>query len=170
MKNIFIIRHAKADNANKTNTDIDRQLTENGIKDAEAIGQLFFDLGLTPDIIISSPAKRALMTAQHVAKKCKYNKEIQIEKDIYSGDADDILELIKKCDNKSNLIAIFGHSPILEILSNMLLTNSVLRIELHKASCLSIVCDIDNWTQAGPKNSTLEWLIYPKLLRKAPVD
>jgi phosphohistidine phosphatase len=154
MKNIFIIRHAKVDKANRANSDIDRQL----------------DLGVTPDIIISSPAKRALMTAQHAAKKCKYNKEIQIEKDIYSGDADDILELIKKCDDKSNLVAIFGHSPTLERLSNMLLTNSALKIELHKASCLSIVCDIDNWTQAGPKNSTLEWLIGPKLLRKSPAD
>ena len=63
MKNIFIIRHAKADNANRANLDIDRQLTEKGIKDAESIGQLLFDLGMTPDIIISSPAKRALCCA-----------------------------------------------------------------------------------------------------------
>ena len=110
------------------------------------------------------------MTAQHAAKKCRYFKEIQVEKDIYSGNADDILQIIKKCDNKSNLVAIFGHSPTLEKLSNILLTSSVLKIELHKASCLSIVCDIDNWTQAGPKNSTLEWLIYPKLLCKPPAD
>jgi len=164
MKRIYIIRHAKAEDARGSASDIDRQLTEEGIRDARSLGKLLFGLGMVPDIIISSPAKRNVMTAQNIARACKYHKEIQLEEDIYLGSTDAILGIIKKCSNDAAVAAVVGHSPTMEKLGSMLLAVGAIKIDMKRGSCLSIVFGTNDWKEIGPKNSMLEWLVNPELL------
>lgn len=59
MKKIIFIRHAKSGWKDFSLDDIDRPLNNRGKKDAPFMGQQLKARGIQPDLILSSPAKRA---------------------------------------------------------------------------------------------------------------
>ena len=69
MKKLFIIRHAKSDWQDITLDDYDRPLNEKGEKNAPFMGKLLKEKNIRPDIIIASPAKRTMQTAELIAKE-----------------------------------------------------------------------------------------------------
>ena len=64
MKSLTLFRHAKTERDSTTGRDFDRQLAERGERDAVRIGEEIRGLGLTYDLILSSPAARAAQTAE----------------------------------------------------------------------------------------------------------
>src|SRR5688572_9916847 len=64
---LLLLRHAKAADTEPGGTDFDRPLTAEGERQADRIGRLLARRGLHPDAIVTSPAARALRTAQHAA-------------------------------------------------------------------------------------------------------
>jgi phosphohistidine phosphatase len=111
MKKLMIMRHAKSDWSDSSLRDFDRPLNPRGRKAAPAMGKEIKKLGLTPDLIISSPAKRAKMTALAVAENSGYQNEIVWNDDFYFGYNSEILNAIKKVDDSVGSIMIFGHNP-----------------------------------------------------------
>ena len=61
---IFLIRHAKTQYPSLGMDDFDRALIESGKQEAARVSAKLVARGIKPDIIISSPAKRAKMTAE----------------------------------------------------------------------------------------------------------
>ncbi len=70
MKHLFIIRHGKA--SQQMMPDIKRPLIEKGIKRTTKRAKSLKDLGIKPDLIVSSPAVRAFQTAEIFAKILDY--------------------------------------------------------------------------------------------------
>ena len=68
MKTLLILRHAKSSWNDENVLDHDRPLNKRGKRDAPRIGKLLYQSQLSPDLIISSTAKRARKTASKVAK------------------------------------------------------------------------------------------------------
>ena len=65
-----------------------------------------------PDLLLSSPALRALTTAQLIAEELGFKlKDIVVDDRLYASDADDLLAVIRACDNKLNRVMLFGHNP-----------------------------------------------------------
>ena len=71
MKTLYIVRHAKSSWDNLSIDDFDRPLNKKGLKDAPKMAKHFADTYQRPDLIISSPARRALETAENFAEKLK---------------------------------------------------------------------------------------------------
>jgi len=111
MKKIMIMRHAKSDWDNNSVHDFDRPLNKRGKLAAPQIGEEIKKLGLSPDLIMSSPALRAKTTAEIVAEKCGYKKEIIWQKSFYFAYTGEIFKTIKGLDNDIEKILIFGHNP-----------------------------------------------------------
>ena len=63
MKTLYLIRHAKSDRSIGELSDIDRPLNQRGYNDAHKMSLILKDKKIIPDLIISSPAIRALSTA-----------------------------------------------------------------------------------------------------------
>ena len=61
------MRHAKSDWTEGVK-DFDRTLAERGLNDSPKMASRLIKLGLQPDLIVSSPAKRALFTAEIICK------------------------------------------------------------------------------------------------------
>ncbi|MBN2782573.1 MAG: histidine phosphatase family protein [Campylobacterales bacterium] len=159
MKRLFIIRHAKSSWRDLSLDDLDRPLNKRGRRDASFMGKFLKNKGISPDIIISSPALRAKKTAISIASELKYKKEILFDKDIYDKSAMQILEKIKMLDDKYESIFLFGHNPELNKLSNIyvgfdqnIVTCGVLEIEF---SC-------NKWIEVEAINSKLISYDYPK--------
>jgi len=67
MKRLYLVRHAKSSWNRPELDDIDRPLNKRGKRDAPFMGQRLKQHDVCPDLIISSPAKRALKTAKIIA-------------------------------------------------------------------------------------------------------
>ena len=68
MKTLYIVRHAKSSWKNPGLADIDRPLNKRGKGDAPLMGKVLRKAGVEPDLILSSPANRAITTAEVIAK------------------------------------------------------------------------------------------------------
>ena len=121
MKTLFLIRHAKSSWDDTALPDKDRPLNDRGKRDAPKMGKRLAKRDVKPDLILSSPAKRALTTAKIIAKKLDYKfKDIVVNDRLYAGAAHDLLNVIHKLGDKPKRVILFGHNPELTELAHRL--------------------------------------------------
>ena len=121
MKRLFLIRHAKSSWDDATLADRDRPLNERGRRDAPKIGGRLARREVKPDLILSSPALRALTTAKIIAGKLDYRrKHIVVDDRLYAAQTDDLLEVIHALDDSLQCVMIVGHNPELSELAQRL--------------------------------------------------
>src|SRR5207302_4503921 len=95
MKTLFLIRHAKSSWNDTALPDKDRPLSDRGRRDAPKMGKRLAKRDVKPDLILSSPARRALTTAEIIAKKLDYKlKEIVADDRLYASAVHDLLNVI----------------------------------------------------------------------------
>ena len=88
MKKIILIRHAKSSWDNNS-SDLKRPLSNRGYNDADIMSIIFKNFKLNIDSIYSSPAKRALDTANKFFNNLNYNVKLIIEQNLYDFDGKD---------------------------------------------------------------------------------
>ncbi len=116
MKTLLVLRHAKSSWANEDLSDYERPLNKRGKQDAPRMGELLKENDLTPDLIISSSAKRARATAEAVAEASDYDAEIQFTRQFYHADPEDYIEVLQKVDDAYQCVLVVGHNPGMEYL------------------------------------------------------
>jgi phosphohistidine phosphatase len=121
IKRITLLRHAKAATGDSSTPDRERPLNERGRRDAPLMGRCLRAMGARPSLILTSPARRTLQTAQLVAREIDYPHEfLQREHDLYLASSNDILAVIARQDNAFNDMVVCGHNPGLTDLANQL--------------------------------------------------
>jgi phosphohistidine phosphatase len=75
MKTLLLVRHAKWSWKDMRLPDQDRPLTARGERDAATMSQRLSQRRVDADLIICSPAVRALATARIIAKGLGYRRE-----------------------------------------------------------------------------------------------
>jgi len=163
MKNLLIMRHAKSDWGNNL-PDIERPLNKRGKKATPLMAEYLKKTGKVPDLILSSPAKRAKCTAEIVKETLGIDKDIKIISAFYFGYMSEIINTIKNVDNQHNTVLILGHNPIWEDLVSELISYKNY-IAMPTAAIASIIFDTDNWQKITEKEAKLEWLNTPKELK-----
>jgi phosphohistidine phosphatase len=147
MKKIVIVRHAKAEDLNEKSTDFKRSLTKKGKNDSRTIAKRIKSLEIHPDLIISSPANRAIETAVNFAEVFDYPvKEIILDEDIYYDfSTEKLMNFIGNSDNKFDNIFIFGHNPSLSYFATYLLKEE--KIVLPKTGAVGISFKMEKWKE-----------------------
>ena len=108
MKTLLLIRHAKSSWGDSAIEDIDRPLKESGIKDACKMAGRMKTLEINPQLIITSPAARAVSTAMIFARKFNYSyQHLDINALVYDFSKDAILQLIRNLDDKLETVLHF---------------------------------------------------------------
>src|SRR5437660_1486803 len=121
MKTLFLIRHAKSSWDDTALPDKDRPLGDRGRRDAPKMGKRLAKRDVKPDLILSSPARRALTTAEIIAKKLDYKlKHIVVDDRLYAGAVHDLLNVVHKLGDKLERVMLFGHNPELTELAHRL--------------------------------------------------
>jgi len=72
MKRLTLMRHADARWNDPAISDLERPLNRRGIGAAQAMARRLLELQLIPDLLLTSPARRAQQTADivHVSSRC----------------------------------------------------------------------------------------------------
>ena len=98
MKRIYFIRHAEAQSGGKS--DFERTLSYAGKLCAIKLGEKLRSLGLMPDLIITSPAIRALHTAQIIANALDAIKRVASLRELYDASLWDLAKFVRGLDEK----------------------------------------------------------------------
>jgi len=113
MKFLYLVRHAKSSWNHVSLSDRERPLKNRGKQDALAMAKLLNKMILSPDLMLSSPAKRALKTATIFSNILMPNSgsTIRIENNLYLASAEEYLNIIRQIDRQYDNVMIFGHNP-----------------------------------------------------------
>jgi phosphohistidine phosphatase len=162
MKTLILVRHAKSDWANSALTDFDRPLNSRGKKDASFMADVLKDKGINPDNIISSPALRAITTAEKFSEILSFPLEkIQLNERIYHGNHKEIISIIKKIDDKNDLSMLFGHNPDITTVVSQLSDAIVDNMPTCSIACIDF--DIKSWFEISNEiKGKLRFFDYPK--------
>ena len=161
MKNLFLTRHAKSSWGNPGLADIDRPLNERGKKAAPFMGKLIVDKGEKPDLLISSPANRALSTAKAFGGAMGLvENDIIIDRTIYGAGAQQLLELVQDQDDLYKSIMLFGHNPTFTSFVNLLTGNNIMNVVT--CGVIRIDFEFSSWTDIDFGSGRLVYYEYPK--------
>lgn len=160
MKELIIIRHAKASDDYFTIPDYDRPLKSRGISQAYEMSKNLVHKGVKPDLIIASPAARALHTAYIFAATLNYPYEkIRLEKSIFEAYVEHLLTIFEQVDDTYNQVLLVGHNPALTHLSNYLLDSHI--NEIPTCGMVSIHLEVDSWKDMGQNKHQLSFIDFP---------
>jgi phosphohistidine phosphatase len=163
MKTLLVLRHAKSSWNDPARDDHERPLNKRGRRDGPRMGELLREYGLIPDLVISSDAVRARLTAEAIAEAARYTGEILLDQHLYLASPADILSLLRTVRESADSVMIVGHNPGLEELVEQLTGE---RTDLPTAALAQIVLPIDRWRDLKTSaRGTLTGHWRPKELR-----
>jgi phosphohistidine phosphatase len=175
MKTILILRHGKSDWGDPGLNDFDRPLAKRGQDEAPRMGAVLAAFDHMPDIILSSPARRARQTAEAVAKTCGYNREIQWQESFYGYGSQETIAVLQQLPKNVERVLVIGHNPTLEETVAHLCASSAPEIDddieeswLIKLPTAGLVClniNINDWADLAPGTAVLQWFLIPKLVK-----
>jgi phosphohistidine phosphatase len=165
MKHLYLIRHAKSSWGEPGLADFDRPLNKRGQRDAPRMGERLKSLGAKPDLILTSPAKRALTTAKLIAGQLEHDQTTLVLNDIlYSASAEDTLAIIGDLAATCNSVMVFGHNPTMTDLVNRLSDFSIDIDNVPSCGAFGVTFDIKNWSEVKEGKGMFVFFEYPKLL------
>ena len=161
MKYLFLTRHAKSSWGNPGLADIDRPLNKRGKKAAPFMGKLIMDKGEKPELLISSPANRALSTAKAFGKAMGLvENDIIIDRTIYGAGAQQLLELVQNQDDLYKSIMLFGHNPTFTSFVNLLTGSNITNVVT--CGVVRIDFEFSSWIDIDFGSGRLAYYEYPK--------
>ena len=163
------MRHAKSSWDNDSLRDYDRPLNNRGIKDASLMGIFLKKTSQLPDLIFSSPAKRARQSTDLFCESSSLGSSTVIWTDIlYYGSEKDYLNSICSGSSKDvETVMLVGHNPMAEDTVRLLCGNyqhPLLRMPTAALVCLEYPAS--DWKSTGEIKSRLKWMVTPGILRK----
>ncbi len=154
---IWLLRHAVAEEHSDSGRDADRTLTEDGHKRAREVARGLAALEPGIELILTSPFARARQTAEPASRTLRPTPKLRTTRALEPGsDPEEILGEIREEGVASVLLV--GHEPHLgELLGRLVAGRAGLAIPMKKASVARL-----SWSGTGP--ATLRALLPPKVL------
>ena len=160
MNTLFLVRHAKSSWDNVALPDKERPLNDRGRRDAPKMGERLAKRDVKPDLILSSPAVRALSTAEIIAEKLNYRrKDIVVTERLYAAEVDDLLDVIRQLGDELKCVMLFGHNPEFTELAHRLSGEIA-----HMPTCAiaEFTFDAKSWSGIDSIKPAQVLLDYPK--------
>ena len=157
--NLYLMRHANAGLARENHIlDRKRALIKEGKEQCMLMARLLSALKVQIDVIVSSPLKRALQTAQFVGTELGYEAKVEVSPALDLGaDYADFQQMLAKYSDREGVLVV-GHNPhMFQFLGRMITGNGGAAIRMRKGSIARV--DLDHHP---PR---LQWLIDPRTAR-----
>lgn len=165
MITLSVLRHAKSSWDYPDLADIDRPILNKGVRRTLRICNALNERKSIPDRIISSPAKRALETANIIIEKLSLPLQVpEINEHFYPGYARSIIDELIKVNSNTKHLMIVGHNPgltelvysfVKEDYIDWIPTSGLVQIQFH----------CQNWADIDHSNANLLRYLTPKQLK-----
>ena len=161
MKTLYIVRHAEALKKDKPIPDFERPLVKKGVKHSKDVAKRLKKAGIRADLLISSPANRAIETAHIIAKGIKYPvQKILLRELLYeSTNHEDFLALIREMSNKHKSVMIFGHDPTFTAFARYVAPEFT--DAMPKSAILAVEFDVETWAEVDPGGGKVVYYDFP---------
>ena len=160
--NLFLLRHGIAVERGTPGyeNDADRLLTPKGERRLGRIADAMEVMGLTFDLILSSPYIRAKQTAEIVANALGLKKKLEFSEDLTpGGDAKTLIGSLNKLQPRPENILLVGHEPYLSgLIATLTSGDSRLTIDFKKGG----LCKLEMESLRHGRCATLAWLLTPR--------
>ncbi|MBV9745114.1 MAG: phosphohistidine phosphatase SixA [Acidobacteriia bacterium] len=158
---LYLFRHGIAENGRPGLKDADRALTAEGKDKLKRVLVRARGAGVEPGVILSSPYRRALETAQIAAESLGYRGKI-VQTPALTPDASphQVWEEIRARRTERSIL-LASHEPLMSAAVAFLLGSPAIAVEMKKAGLARIDCD-----QFGPEpKAVLKWLLTPAIAK-----
>jgi phosphohistidine phosphatase len=171
MKTLYLVRHAKAISRERPGPDFARPLRKQGTQDARRLARHLKHHGPLPDLILASPANRAIETARIFAEAWGYPTDnIRTHAVLYDQSeaaAEAILlPLIQATENAHQTLMIVGHDPLLTAFTHVLHPDFTAWLPTCGTVCSDF--QVETWADVAPGRGTLRFFFTPKSLVPPP--
>ena len=160
IKTLYLIRHAKSDWSDGSLSDFERGLKKKGHKDLNTISSYLSLQQIKPDLILTSLALRAQITADELSKKIDYTGRIHYMEELYNSRPETIMNVLTLQDDDYDTIFVIGHNPELTEFANFLINDNFSK--LPTLGVLAINLQIDSWQNITEKCGKIDFFIQPK--------
>ncbi len=164
--NVFVMRHASAGTSRvNPKLDVKRPLDKDGKRHCLQLAQVLSNLRISFDLIVSSPLKRCLQTAQLIGTEMGYEARILHAQALEPGaDFAQFQRLLHECRTYENVLMV-GHNPNMTAFLGQLVVGNADRentlgmanVRLRKGAIARVTLE------RGP--AVLKWLLDPRLVR-----
>src|SRR5712691_5192063 len=114
MHTLYLLRHAKSDWSDPTLPDHERPLAQRGRRDAKRIGRHLVQLGIAPELVLCSSARRARETLERLQPAFGTTSTVKVEAELYAASSDQLLDRIRAVPEKVTSLMLIGHNPGLQ--------------------------------------------------------
>jgi len=154
---IYLLRHGIAENGAPGRPDSERALTDEGREKLRRVLERARGAGTAPSLILSSPYRRALETAEVAVKVFAYEgKVVKTRALVPEASPYDTWEEIRARPGEHALL-LASHKPLMSTLAAFLLNSPALSVDMKKAALVRVDCD-----RIGPEpRGVLKWMLTP---------
>jgi len=155
---LYLLRHGIAEDRN-SGGDAARQLTDEGRKKLRRVLDRAAGAGLAPSLILSSPLKRAIQTAEIAADALGYKEKIVQTHALLPDASPQALWDDLRGRRDEDAIVAAGHEPMMSATVAWMLGTPGLQVDMKKAALVCIALD---HFRAQPQG-VLRWMLIPRL-------
>jgi phosphohistidine phosphatase len=109
-RTLVLVRHAKSSWDHDVD-DHDRPLSGRGRRDADALGRLLVQWGITPDLVLCSTAARTRETWERAHAVGATAGEVRLVRAIYHAWVPELVRLVRATPDDVSTVLLLGHSP-----------------------------------------------------------
>jgi phosphohistidine phosphatase len=162
MKTLYLLRHAKASSELPSMIDFDRPLTDRGYADVHRVGKYIHEKKIGIDVLVSSPAVRAMSTAIIFARHINFPPdEILIREKLYDSSIKDYLNCIAGIE-KGDSVLLTGHNNTISDVAQKLSVQPV--NELKTCAVVAIRFNLNSWMDILTSKGDLLFEIHPSAI------
>ena len=159
-KTLYLVRHAEAAWMGSGQRDFDRPLNDRGKRDAVEMGRRLKTNGILPGVVLSSPALRAIQTAETIAVELGFPVElITFAENIYEAATTDLVGIIQSLEDYHIHVMLVGHNPAMTWLINHFAGGHIANAPTCSIATLRTFST--RWEDAGPATADLLDFDYP---------
>ncbi len=155
---IYILRHGIAEDAPAGGSDANRALTQEGKQKLRAVLERARRAGVRPALILTSPLKRALETAEIAASILEVSGDLVRTNALAPNSSPERVWKEMRAQ-KAEEILLAGHEPLLSTLVAFLLGCDALMVRMKKGALVCVDADAEGTQPHG----VLNWMLISKV-------
>ena len=162
MKTLIVVRHAKSSWANIGQPDYERPLNDRGKNDAPKMAKRLKKGWGKPELLVSSPAKRAIATCKLFAEELDYKKDKILEvPELYHAAREVFYKVVRELPNDANSAAVFSHNPGITDFVNDLISGANLD-NMPTCALFVVKANTGDWANFEIAEKRFVMFDYPK--------